>query len=152
MIISKMKSRRSIKPRRSTRQVCHGKRADSSSAKMMTMMPRTRSKPIPIPLREADPNVHDEIDMAKETKLYDAATWRMYELISAARLRRAAVNYYQSGDSQRHMLMLTRDDSAPAISPQKLQRHRRAYSLPERPSTPSPSSSLVDEVFVMDSL
>ncbi|KAL7449407.1 hypothetical protein ACHAWC_001471 [Mediolabrus comicus] len=146
-----MTSRRSIKPRRITRQQCHGKRADSSNnAKMMQ-----RSKPIPIPLRvrEADPNVHDDEDMAEETKLYKAATWRMYELISAARLRRAAANYYyQAGDSQQHML--TRDDSAPAIPPQKLQRHRRAYSLPaeRRPSAPSPSSSLMDGVFVMDSL
>ena len=144
-----MTSRRSIKPRRITRQQCHGKRADSSNnAKMMQ-----RSKPIPIPLREADPNVHDDEEMAEETKLYKAATWRMYELISAARLRRAAaiLNYCQAGDSQPHML--TRDDSAPAISPQKLQRHRRAYSLPERrPSAPSPSSSLMDGVFVMDSL
>lgn len=116
------------------------------------MMPTTRSKPIPIPLREGDPNVHDDEEMAEETKLYKAATWRMYELISAARLRRAAVNYYQASDSQPHML--TRDDSAPAIlSPQKLQRHRRAYSLPERrPSAPSPSSSMMDGVFVMDSL
>ncbi len=146
-MVSTMKSRRSIKPRRFTRQQCHGKRADSSNAKMMSI-----SKPIPIPLREADPNVHDDEDMTKEIKLYDAATWRMYELISAARLRRAAVNYYQAGDSQRQMLMLTRDDSAPASSPQKLQMHRRAYSLPERASAPSPSSSLMDGVFVMDSL
>src|SRR6056300_1017548 len=102
-----MKSRRSIKPRRFTRQQW---RADSSNnAKMMS-----RSKPIPIPLREADPNFYDDEDMTKEIKLYDAATWRMYELISAARLRRAAANYYyQAGDSQRQMLMLTRDDSAP---------------------------------------
>jgi hypothetical protein len=108
-----------------------------------------KSKPIPIPLH---PDVHDDEDMAEETKLYKAATWRMYELISAARLRRAAANYYyQAGDSQQHML--TRDDSAPAIPPQKLQRHRRAYSLPQRrPSAPSPSPSLIDGVFVMDSL
>src|SRR6056300_73215 len=146
-MVSKLTSRRAIKPRRITRQQWHGKRADSSNnAKMMQ-----RSKPIPIPLREADPNVHDDEDMAEETKLYKAATWRMYELISAARLRRAAVNYYQASDSQQHML--TRDDSAPAISPQKIPRHQRAYSLPERrPSAPSPSPSLIDGVFVMDSL
>jgi len=143
-----MKSRRSIKPRRFTRQQW---RADSSNSNAK-MMPRSKPIPIPIPLREADPNVHDDEDMAEETKLYKAATWRMYELISAARLRRAAVNYYQASDSQQHML--TRDDSAPAISPQKIPRHRRAYSLPERrpsASAPSPSPSLIDGVFVMDS-
>ena len=98
-------------------------------------MIQSSSKPIPI--------------RPPQTKHYDAATWRMYELITAARIRAASDNlavYYKAVD-------LNREDRSDATTRLQLQRQRRAYSLPERPSTASPiSSSLTDGVFTMDSL
>ena len=112
-------------------------------------MIQSSSKPIPIPLREVDANINDA-NIIAETKHYDAATWRMYELITAARIRAASDNlavYYKAVD-------LNREDSSDATTQLQQQRQRRAYSLPERPSVASPpsASSLTDGVFTMDSL
>lgn len=111
-------------------------------------MIQSSSKPIPIPLREVD--INDDNIIAHETKHYDAATWRMYELITAARIRAASDNlavYYKAVD-------LNREDSSDATTQLQQQRQRRAYSLPERPSVASPpsASSLTDGVFTMDSM
>ncbi len=114
-----------------------------------------RSEPIPIPLREVEPNLKDDKSNAhasQEAKLYyDAATWRMYTLITAARFR-AAKDYlnYMAEDSLYRMLIQKEDSSVststiPSSRPQQ-QRQVRAYSLPERPSPP------MDGVFTMDSL
>ena len=123
----------------------HKNRVDSHSSTMI----QSSSKPIPIPLREVDANINDANIIANETKHYDAATWRMYELITAARIRAASDNlavYYK-------MVDLNREDSSDATTQLQQQRQRRAYSLPERPSADSPpSSSLTDGVFTMDSL
>jgi hypothetical protein len=117
-------------------------------------MIQSSSKPIPIPLREVDANINDANIIAHETKHYDAATWRMYELITAARIRAASDNlavYYKAVEGEQHRL--NREDSSDATTQLQQQRQRRAYSLPERPSVASPpSSSLTDGVFTMDSL
>ena len=113
---------------------------------------KKRSEPIPIPLRVVEKddksNAHEQ-----EVKLYyDAATWRMYTLITAARFRAATDNLnYMAEDSLYRMIQ---EDSAvtvttstiPSSRPQQQQRQVRAYSLPERPSPP------MDGVFTMDSL
>ena len=127
------------------------------------MMP---SKPIPIPLRRWDPHYYNNDKVAHETRMYDAATWRMYELIATARLRAAADMHYKvSDDHRRKNHMMSRDDhssttSSTASTSSQMQhlddettRRGMVYSLPERPSVPpSPpsSSSLVDGVFIMD--
>ena len=112
-----------------------------------------RSEPIPIPLREVEPNLKDDKSNAhtQEAKLYyDAATWRMYTLITAARFR-AATDYFNYVAEDSLYRMLIQEDSAvststiPSSRPQQ-QRQVRAYSLPERPSPP------MDGVFTMDSL
>ncbi len=145
------------------------------------------SKPIPIPRRDDDsshhPNDNNNIMTSREaTEVYDAATWRMFELITSARLRAARnfhckvlVDDYRS--SLRHDVMTHDDDDdhnaavtvvaggnkssrAQLLQPPLLDvtHHRdRAFSLPEEPpSTAVPiiptSSSLMDEVFPMDSL
>ena len=119
------------------------------SGRLSQTMIHSSSKPIPIPLREVDANINDANIIANETKHYDAATWRMYELITAARIRATSDNlavYYKAVD-------LNREDSSDATTQLQQHRQRRAYSLPERPSVASPpSSSLTDGVFTMDSL
>jgi hypothetical protein len=131
-----------------------------------TDMSIIRSKPIPIPPREADPHLHDEMITSREAaEIYDAATWRMFELITSARLRAAASSnfYYCRGED--HPTSSQQDDrddatlaaTATSSSQQQLQRdatrHRdRVYSpIPEPPSVPhQPPSSLMDGVFTMD--
>ena len=124
------------------------------------------SKPIPIPPRQpaADPNSGDE--MSAQTEIYGAATRRMFERITSARLR-AASNFYCKvvvavDPSSQELVLMTQDDhlnaaaAATASSSQQeigaTTRRDRAYSLPELPPLPHPPSSLMDEVFPMDSL
>lgn len=113
-----------------------------------------RSEPIPIPLREVEPNLKDDKSNAhaQEAKLYyDAATWRMYTLITVARFRAATDNLNYMAEDSLYRMLIQKEDSAvttsniPSSRPQQ-QRQVRAYSLPERPSPP------MDGVFTMDSL
>mmetsp|Transcript_17587 Transcript_17587/g.24941 ORF Transcript_17587/g.24941 Transcript_17587/m.24941 type:complete len:142 (-) Transcript_17587:186-611(-) len=136
------------------------------------------SKPIPIPRRrEDDPN--DEMIMTprEATEVYDAATWRMFELITSARLR-AARNFHNKvllvdddyPSSPRHVMMSHHDhddvhNAAVTVAGKSsqlvqqldevTQHHRdRVFSLPEPTSSSlaPPTSSTMDEVFPMDSL
>ncbi|KAL7495401.1 hypothetical protein ACHAWT_003861 [Skeletonema menzelii] len=121
------------------------------------------SKPIPIPRRE-DPNDEMMTTATREaTELYDAATWRMFELITSARLR-AASNFYCNvlvDDHSHHHTAAFEDHSAAASKSARQQqqqqiegtpRRDRAYSLPEPPSAvPQPHRlSLMEEIFPMD--
>jgi alpha-D-ribose 1-methylphosphonate 5-phosphate C-P lyase len=119
------------------------------------------SKPIPIPMREEDSH-NDEIMTTQAAEIYDAATWRMFELISSARLR-AASNFHlkvlvDDHPSSRHVVLTQDDHNAVATSSSQQQqleatRRDRVYSLPEPPSAvPPPNSSLMDAMFPMDSL
>ena len=125
------------------------------------------SKPIPIPRQEDDPN-NDEMMTTTTTfreaaELYDAATWRMFDLITSARLR-AASNFYCKvlvDDHHHHTTTAHEDHRAVASKSSQQQqqldgttRRDRVYSLPE-PSSPAVSprrSSLMEEMFPMDSL
>eukprot|EP00984_Skeletonema_dohrnii_P000327 scaffold111_cov131-Skeletonema_dohrnii-CCMP3373.AAC.3 len=121
------------------------------------------SKPIPIPIVHCDSHSNDEMHEAAE--IYDAATWRMFELITSARLR-AASNFHlkvlvDDHPSSRHVVLTQDDHNAVATTSSQQQqqqqleatRRDRVYSLPEPPSAvPPPKSSLMDEMFPMDSL
>jgi hypothetical protein len=125
---------------------------------MSTIIP---SKPIPIPPREADPHLNNEMMNAREAaEIYDAATWRMFQLITSARLRAASSNfcYYckvvHHPSSQLQHVVLTQDDhdaTAATTTPSQQQleaaRRDRVYSLkPEPPSvSQTPSSSMGTE-------
>jgi len=132
---------------------------------IITDMSIIRSKPIPIPPREADPDSNNAMMTTREAaEIYDAATWRMFELITSARLRAATSSnsyYYCRGSeptSQHRHVVLTQDDhpATAAITSSQQQRrdatHRdREYSpIPEPTSVPQAPSSMIDGVFTMD--
>jgi len=107
------------------------------------------SKPIPISPCKIDPRA--DAETAREAKMYEAATWRMYELISARRRALAAANlYHYKLDPQQHH---ENDHASSASTSQQDDdtRRDRAQS-PAEPEPPSAhlSSSLLDEVFIMD--
>ena len=138
---------------------------DSLHKRTKALADMSFSKPIPIPIVHCDSHSNDEM-MHEAAEIYDAATWRMFELITSARLR-AASNFHlkvllvDDHPSSRHV-MLTQDDDHNAVATtssqqqqQQLEATRRdgVYSLPEPPSAvPPPNSSLMDEMFPMDSL
>ena len=98
------------------------------------------------------------------TEVYDAATWRMFELITSARLRAARDYHYKvlyvpthhhHDDDDLHNAALAGGGKKSSSQLQQLEvtHHRdRALSLPEPPTSASPPSSMMDEVFPMDSL
>ena len=129
------------------------------------------SKPIPIPSSRGEtadyPHSNDEM-IARDAEIYDAATWRMFDRITSARLRAASNNnnnnvYYKVVDPSSVVLM-TQDDhdnnaaATTTSSQQQLDatRRDRVFSLPLLPEPPSvhrpPLSFMMDEVFPMDSL
>jgi len=120
------------------------------------MMP---SKPIPIPPCKGDPRANDET--AHEAQVYDAATWRMYQLISTRR-RAFNLNHHTLLDPQQHHALLNpqQNDHATITSSQQQQQQQqrndtsrdRVHSptKPEPPSVHRRCSSQVDGVFVMD--
>ncbi|KAK1738915.1 hypothetical protein QTG54_010231 [Skeletonema marinoi] len=76
------------------------------------------SKPIPIPQcnRKADHHRDDDVT-AHEAQMYEAATWRMYDLICRSRLIRAAhfmdqpqPQAYLVGRPSQHHVVLTQDN------------------------------------------
>mmetsp|Transcript_11703 Transcript_11703/g.20012 ORF Transcript_11703/g.20012 Transcript_11703/m.20012 type:complete len:123 (-) Transcript_11703:164-532(-) len=119
------------------------------------------SKPIPIPQcnRKADHHRDDDVT-AHEAQMYEAATWRMYDLICRSRLIRAAhfmdhpqPQAYLVGRPSQHHVVLTQDnDHTTALPRQKLDdaHQDRAHSLLEPLSMPCRSSVVMDEVFIMD--
>jgi len=113
-----------------------------------------QSKPIPIPPCKVDPRA--DAETAREAKMYEAATWRMYKLISARRraLVAAYLYHYKLDPQQHHALSTHENDHASSPSSQhddtrRDQVHSRAE--PEPPSVHRRRSSLMDdEVFIMD--
>lgn len=116
----------------------------------------TISNPIPIPPSQVDdPHFNDDVTHTK--KYYDAATWRMYELITAARLRAAAKFYYTVDDPLQRLAVFTQDQdnhnaTVNTPTPDDTTLRGRPHSLRERPSGSSPisSSPLDGGVFIMD--
>lgn len=147
----------------------HNKREESIAVADSSNMSIT-SKPIPIPQQQREDNHshsndNNELSSREAIEIYDAATWRMFDLITSARLRAAANanNYYLVDD--RHTTAYTDDHhgaAVAAVGKSSQQQHPegtrdRVYSLPEPPSSSSapPShkrSSLMEEMFPMDSL
>jgi hypothetical protein len=128
---------------------------------MSTIIP---SKPIPIPPREADPHLDNEMMTFREAaEIYDAATWRMFELITMARLRAASSNCYyyckvvHPSSQHRHVVLTQDDHDATAATTTSSQQQReaahrdRVYSpTPEPPALSQTPSSSIDGVFTMD--
>ena len=111
-----------------------------------------QSKPIPISPCKIDPRA--DAETAREAKMYEAATWRMYELISARRRALAAANlyHYKLDPQQHHALSTHENDHASSPSSQHDDTRRDRAQSPAEPEPPSAhlSSSLLDEVFIMD--
>ena len=146
----------------------HNKREESLAVADSSNMSIT-SKPIPIPQQQREDNHshsndNNELSSREAVEIYDAATWRMFELITSARLRAATANSYYLVDD-RHTTAYTDDHhgaAVAAVGKSSQQQHPegtrdRVYSLPEPPSSSSapPShrrSSLMEEMFPMDSL
>ena len=142
--------------------VVHNKREESLAVADMSIT----SKPIPIPQQQREDNhshSNDNNELSSR-EIYDAATWRMFELITSARLRAATANNFYLVDD-RHTTAYTDDHhgaAVAAVGKSSQQQHPegtrdRVYSLPEPPSSSSapPShrrSSLMEEMFPMDSL
>ena len=132
--------------------------------KEMMMMP---SKPIPIPPcnkeEEADHRQDGDNEITSEAQMYDAATWRMFQLISLSRLTRATscvaprptLHYFvgPSPPPQHHVLLTQENDHTiitPAqSSPSQQLDDTREHSLPEPPSLLRHSPHM-EEVFIMD--
>ena len=127
------------------------------------------SKPIPIPQQQREDkhshsNDNSELSSREAVEIYDAATWRMFELITSARLRAAAANNYYLVDDHRHHHYTTAyaDHHSAAVAGKSSQQQQqlesttrdRVYSLPEPPSAPPSHKrpSLMEEMFPMDSL
>ncbi len=116
------------------------------------------SKPIPIPPCKGDPRADDEETAHHEAQVYDAATWRMYQLISARR-RAFNLNHHSLLDPQQHHALLNpqQNDHATITSSQQQQRYDKRRDREPSPHKPEPPSvhrrcsSQVDGVFVMDS-
>jgi hypothetical protein len=115
-----------------------------------------QSKPIPIPPCKVDPRAENE--NAHEAQMYEAATWRMYELISARRRALAAANlyYHYKLDPQQHHVLSTHEIdhvTSPSSQQDDDTRRDRVHSLSKQQEPVSRRrSSLLDGVFVMDSL
>ena len=131
------------------------------------MMP---SKPIPIPpCKEADRRHDGDNEIASEAQMYDAATWRMYQLIWLSRWARASFRASSGGSSvtphpylhslvgpsppPQHHVLLTQENDHTTIklaqsSPQHLD-YTREHSLPE-PLSLHRHSPHMEEVFIMD--
>jgi hypothetical protein len=134
---------------------------------------RIQSEPIPVPPREEVDHCRDVTDdyddetANHEAQMYEAATWRMYQLISTRRRALAAANlYHYKLDPQQHRVLMTpqENNNATITSSQQQQqqqqqrddtRRDRVHSLskPEPPAAPRRCSSLIlDGVFVMESM
>jgi len=75
---------------------------------------RIQSEPIPVPPREEVDHCRDVTDdyddetANHEAQMYEAATWRMYQLISTRRRALAAANlYHYKLDPQQHRVLMT---------------------------------------------
>mmetsp|Transcript_27648 Transcript_27648/g.41633 ORF Transcript_27648/g.41633 Transcript_27648/m.41633 type:complete len:94 (-) Transcript_27648:170-451(-) len=93
--------------------------------------------------------------------MYEAATWRMYDLICRSRLIRAAhfmdhpqPQAYLVGRPSQHHVVLTQENDHTAMPSSQQQlgdgtHHHRVQSLLEPPSMQR-RSSVMEEVFIMD--
>ena len=125
-----------------------------------------QSKPIPIPLCKGGRNSSDSDDEANhEAKMYEAATWRMFDLICRSRQIRAAYlmdRYPQAYlmNLMHYHIILNNENcimpQPPLASAQQLTEDMHPDQLqppPKEPRTvPCCPSQFVEEIFIMDEL